>query len=187
MDNDIENMMRLWGKAYNDIAQDTPNLPQKSLFQSLADEFSKEDVMTQCMRLGIKTPVRNITSQWQSSATFRLFPRVTIRRRKMKKEHLQKLRNVAAKVNPFLLVDKQTKTPLVYANDEDAYYDVFVKLLFAFPRGYMDLTLFMVEYMDIPLSDAELYCGRNQVFYFPFTTWIITNAKIGYVHFSLLF
>lgn len=85
----------------------------------------------------------------------------------MKKEHLQKLRNVAAKVNPFLLVDKQTKTPLVYANDEDAYYDVFVKLLFAFPRGYMDLTLFMVEYMDIPLSDAELYCGRNQVFYFP--------------------
>lgn len=85
----------------------------------------------------------------------------------MKKEHLQKLRNVAAKVNPFLLVDKQTKTPLVYVNDEDAYYDVFVKLLFAFPRGYMDLTLFMVEYMDIPLSDAELYCGRNQVFYFP--------------------
>lgn len=85
----------------------------------------------------------------------------------MKKEHLQKLRNVAAKVNPFLLVDKQTKTPLVYTNDEDAYYDVFVKLLFAFPRGYMDLTLFMVEYMDIPLSDAELYCGRNQVFYFP--------------------
>lgn len=85
----------------------------------------------------------------------------------MKKEHLQKLRNVAAKVNPFLLVDKQTKTPLVYANDEDAYYDVFVKLLFAFPRGYMDLTLFMVEYMDIPLSDAELYCGRNQVLYFP--------------------
>lgn len=65
MDNDIENMMKLWGKAYNDIAQDTPNLPQKSLFQSLADEFSKEDVMTQCMRLGIKTPVRNITSQWQ--------------------------------------------------------------------------------------------------------------------------
>ncbi len=85
----------------------------------------------------------------------------------MKKEHLRKLRNVAAKVNPFLLVDKQTKTPLLYANDEDAYYDVFVKLLFAFPRGYMDLTLFMVEYMDIPLSDAELYCGRNQVFYFP--------------------
>lgn len=64
MNNDIENMMKLWGHAYNEIAQDTPNIPQKSLFQSLADEFSKEDVMTQCLRLGIKTPVRNITSQW---------------------------------------------------------------------------------------------------------------------------
>lgn len=64
MNNDIENMMKLWGHAYNEIAQDAPNLPQKSLFQSLGDEFSKEDVMTQCLRLGIKTPVRNITSQW---------------------------------------------------------------------------------------------------------------------------
>lgn len=65
MDNDIENMMKLWGQAYNTIAQDTPNLPQKSLFQSLPDEFTKEDVMTQCLRQGIKTPVRNITSQWE--------------------------------------------------------------------------------------------------------------------------
>lgn len=64
MDNDLEYMMRLWGKAYNEVAQDVVQIPQKSLYLLLGDEFTSNDVMVHCMRLGIKTPVRNITSKW---------------------------------------------------------------------------------------------------------------------------
>ena len=65
MNNDIENMMKLWGDAYNQVAKDTPTLSQKSLFNMLGETFTKNDVLTQCMKMGISTPVRCIISNWK--------------------------------------------------------------------------------------------------------------------------
>jgi hypothetical protein len=65
MDQDMEQMMKLWGKAYNEIAQDNPNLKQKSLYNALPDEFVVNDVMTQCMKLGITSNVRQIIYNWK--------------------------------------------------------------------------------------------------------------------------
>lgn len=65
MDADIENMMKLWGKVYNEVAQDEPQLQQKSLYTALPSTFDKNDIMAQCMKAGIKTPVRIIVFNWK--------------------------------------------------------------------------------------------------------------------------
>ena len=64
MDNDLKNILQLWGDAYNQVAQDVVKIPQKNLYQVLPSEFTTNDVMAKCMQLGIQTPVRNITSKW---------------------------------------------------------------------------------------------------------------------------
>ena len=74
---------------------------------------------------------------------------------------------LVSEVNPFLMVDKTTRRLLVYPNLEEAYYDVILKLFLTFPRGYIDLPLFMTEYMAASLSDAESLCLSSDVFFFP--------------------
>jgi hypothetical protein len=64
MNQDIESMLKLWGKRYNSETQDQPLFAQKSLFNELSDAFTANDVYAQCMKLGIKTPVRMVIYQW---------------------------------------------------------------------------------------------------------------------------
>ena len=64
MHQDIDNMLKIWGSKYNKETQHAPNLPQKSLYDMLPDEFDKTDVYAKCTMLGIKTPVRNIVYAW---------------------------------------------------------------------------------------------------------------------------
>ena len=64
MHQDIDNMLKMWGSKYNKETQHAPNLPQKSLYDMLPDEFDKTDVYAKCTMLGIKTPVRNIVYAW---------------------------------------------------------------------------------------------------------------------------
>lgn len=64
MEQDLENSLKLWGNAYNNTVEDTPNLVQRSLFNQLGDTFTKNDVYVLCMKQGIKTPVRQIVYQW---------------------------------------------------------------------------------------------------------------------------
>ena len=64
MEQDLENSLALWGSAYNNTVEDTPNLVQRSLFNQLGDTFTKQDVYVLCMKQGIKTPVRQIVYQW---------------------------------------------------------------------------------------------------------------------------
>lgn len=64
MDEDLESTLKLWGARYNSATEDAPTLPQRSLFSTLSQAFTKNDVYAQCVRQGIKTPVRNIVHQW---------------------------------------------------------------------------------------------------------------------------
>lgn len=65
MNKDMEQMMKLWGKAYNDIAQDQPNLTQKSIFNALGNSFEKSDVLVQLQKAGIVTPVAQVIYKWR--------------------------------------------------------------------------------------------------------------------------
>lgn len=65
MDRDMEQIMKLWAKAYNEIAQNEPNLTQTSVYNALPDRFSTNDVIAQSLKRGIKTPARNIISNWR--------------------------------------------------------------------------------------------------------------------------
>lgn len=64
MNKDIESDLALWGTRYNTETQASPTLPQRSLFAELKQAFTKNDVYAQCVKQGIKTPVRVIISQW---------------------------------------------------------------------------------------------------------------------------
>lgn len=64
MEQDIENELRLWGTRYNAETQESPSIAQKSLFYELPTKFSKTDVFAQCLKMNIKTPIRNIVYQW---------------------------------------------------------------------------------------------------------------------------
>lgn len=64
MQQDLENSLKLWGSAYNNAVEDTPNLTQRSLYNQLGSKFTKNDLYVLCMKQGIKTPVRQIVHQW---------------------------------------------------------------------------------------------------------------------------
>lgn len=65
MHQDIESMLKLWGDKYNEITDVAPTMRQRKVFESLGDTFSKNDVYTVCMKLGIKTQVRRILYEWK--------------------------------------------------------------------------------------------------------------------------
>lgn len=61
---DLECTLKLWGKKYNEATEVVEVVCQKSLFDSLGDSFTREDVYTSCVKMGIKTPVRRIIHEW---------------------------------------------------------------------------------------------------------------------------
>lgn len=65
MHRDIEEMLRLWGEAYNGIEDNVARLPQKNLFAELHETFSPNDVYTLCLKHNVKTPVRRILFEWR--------------------------------------------------------------------------------------------------------------------------
>ena len=58
-------LMNLWGQKYNDQADTTPKLVQRSVYDALADQFDANDVYVVCTKQGIKSPVRNICYNWK--------------------------------------------------------------------------------------------------------------------------
>lgn len=65
MEQDIENMLKLWGARYNEQTDTTPNLIQRTVFDELGNDFTRTDVYTVCVKQGIKTPVRRILFDWK--------------------------------------------------------------------------------------------------------------------------
>jgi hypothetical protein len=65
MREDLESILRMWGAKYNEQAEVSPSLKQRSVFAELPDKFSRSDVYVVCMKQGIKTPIRNIIYNWK--------------------------------------------------------------------------------------------------------------------------
>lgn len=64
MHKDIESILKLWGARYNEQTDVTPKVVQRTVFDALEKEFSRNDVYAVCLRQGIKTPVRRIVHDW---------------------------------------------------------------------------------------------------------------------------
>ena len=65
MHRDIEAILKLWGEKYNSIADVAPTLTQRSVYASLSDKFSNNDLYAVCIKQGIKTPIRKIVHDWK--------------------------------------------------------------------------------------------------------------------------
>ena len=65
MREDLESILQMWGAKYNDQAEVSPSLKQRSVFAELPEKFSRSDVYVVCMKQGIKTPIRNIIYNWK--------------------------------------------------------------------------------------------------------------------------
>ena len=67
MEQDIEGSLKLWGTRYNNEVNEDVAMPRRALFNELPQRFSKKDVYNDCLKLMIKTPVRNIIYLWQKN------------------------------------------------------------------------------------------------------------------------
>ena len=65
MHRDLDNIMKLWGARYNEQTDVTPKIVQRTVFDALPSDFSRNDVYVVCTRQGIKTPVRRIVHDWK--------------------------------------------------------------------------------------------------------------------------
>lgn len=66
MHKDLESMLRLWGKKYNEQTDNAnPVKVQRSVFDQLGESFTKNDVYSVCIKQGIKTPVRRTIFDWK--------------------------------------------------------------------------------------------------------------------------
>lgn len=65
MHQDLSAMLKLWGQKYNEQADVAEVFVQRSLFSSLEETFSRNDMYVSCMKQGIKTPIRRIIFEWK--------------------------------------------------------------------------------------------------------------------------
>jgi len=80
MHNDMDSMLQLWGAKYNEQAQSNPIMVQRSVYDQLEEQFTKNDVFYICAKQGIKTPIRRIIFDWNKLGYIT----------KIDKEHFQK-------------------------------------------------------------------------------------------------
>lgn len=65
MHKDLECIMKLWAAKYNEQTDVTPNIVQRTVFDALEKEFTRNDVYVVCTKQGIRTPVRRIVFDWK--------------------------------------------------------------------------------------------------------------------------
>lgn len=67
MKEDIEEMLTLWGKQYNALYEHKPvNKRATTIFDTLGDTFTADDIKAACARLNYLTPAKVIICQWKS-------------------------------------------------------------------------------------------------------------------------
>ncbi len=66
MNRDLQESLKMFGEKYNKLQKEaqTEVRHQRGLFESLSDEFTKNDVIAQCMKMGIHTRVKQIIWRW---------------------------------------------------------------------------------------------------------------------------
>lgn len=61
---DIENMLKMWGAKYNEQNTHLPNLYNVNVFNSLKDEFTKNELLVVMKQQQVKSKVSNVIWQW---------------------------------------------------------------------------------------------------------------------------
>jgi hypothetical protein len=67
---------------------------------------------------------------------------------------------------PFGIYDVETDTVVKrYDNATEAYKDVMELLVRLYPKGYIDVALFIHERQHVPIRDAERRCVNRELYY----------------------
>ena len=61
---DIENMLKMWGAKYNEQNTHMPNLYNVNVFNSLKEEFTKNELLVVMKQQQVKSKVANVIWQW---------------------------------------------------------------------------------------------------------------------------
>ena len=64
---DIENMLKLWGQKYNEQNTHVPNLYNVNVFNSLKEEFTKNELLVVMKQQQVKSKVSNVIWQWSKN------------------------------------------------------------------------------------------------------------------------
>jgi hypothetical protein len=64
---DIENMLKLWGAKYNEQNTHVPNLYNVNVFNSLKEEFTKNELLVVMKQQQVKSKVSNVIWQWSKN------------------------------------------------------------------------------------------------------------------------
>lgn len=83
MHKDIECMLKLWGKKYNEVTDVSPVTVQRTVYDSLDETFTKNDVYVVCMKQGIKTPIRRIIFDWKKLGYLEELNKETFKKKKL--------------------------------------------------------------------------------------------------------
>jgi hypothetical protein len=67
MDRDLEESLKMFGQKYNELQNSvvTEVNHHQSLFESLPEEFTKNDVIAQCLKQGVHSKVKVILWRWK--------------------------------------------------------------------------------------------------------------------------
>ena len=67
MDRDLEESLKMFGEKYNKLQNEATveSKRHQGLFESLGDEFTKNDVIEQCMKQGVHSKVKVIIYRWK--------------------------------------------------------------------------------------------------------------------------
>lgn len=67
MDRDLAESMKMFGEKYNKLQEESVNetAHHQSLFDALGDEFTRKDVIDQCIKLNIRSKVKVIIHRWK--------------------------------------------------------------------------------------------------------------------------
>lgn len=77
------------------------------------------------------------------------------------KKHPLKLNTMLERYNPFALVDADGALEK-FEDENAAYFEVIKRLYEMFPRGFVDVALFMVRQQGITLTQAEYLLKRRE-------------------------
>lgn len=64
---DIENMLKMWGKKYNEQNTHVPNLYNVNVYNSLKDTFTKNELLIVMKQQFVKSKVSNVIWQWSKN------------------------------------------------------------------------------------------------------------------------
>ena len=65
MHRDIEEMLKLWGQAYNRIEDTATHIVQKNLYNELPDEFTQSELIVTSTKLNVQSTPRLIICRWK--------------------------------------------------------------------------------------------------------------------------